>query len=98
MKNLENEIIELEGLSEITGSEIYMDNLKLKKNVLANLLGMTAQRAQVRSHFQDAEFMDAPSIYFPIWKRKNGQKGIIHALASEDGTLLVDHSKIHESS
>ena len=94
METLEKEIIELQNLAESTGQQAHTENFRVKKNELAKLLGITAQGALVRSRFQSAELMDAPSKFFFNLEKKNGQKRFIHALRSEDGTLLSDHADI----
>ncbi|KAL2076997.1 hypothetical protein ACEWY4_027414 [Coilia grayii] len=94
IKTLEREIIELQVLAENTGTPNLTENLKIKKNLLAELLGISAQGALVRSRFQSVELMDAPSKFFFNLEKKNGQLRFIHALRSETGILLTDHASI----
>ena len=62
IKDLETEIVELEGLSSSTGNQSQFQALKAKINALADpLAGLRAQGALVRSRFQNIKEMDAPS-------------------------------------
>jgi len=54
------------------------------------MLGCATQGAIIRSCFQSAELMDAPSKFFFSLEKKNGQKKFIHALQSEEGDLLTN--------
>ncbi|XP_075316041.1 A.superbus venom factor 1-like, partial [Odontesthes bonariensis] len=90
MSTLENEILNLQG--DTTGN--VMEKLKTKKNLLAELLGVKAQGALVRSRFQSIELMDAPTKFFFNLEKKNGQKKLMQSLQSEDGTLLHSQTDI----
>lgn len=54
------------------------------------MLGLTTRGAIIRSRFQNAELMDAPSKFFFSLEKKNGQKKLIHALRSEKGDFLTN--------
>ena len=73
-------------MADCTGEQGHFEALKRKKAALANLLGITAQGALVRSHFLNASQMDAPSQFFFSLEMKNGQKKIFHSLRAEDGS------------
>lgn len=60
------------------------------------MLGCATQGAIIRSRFQSAELMDAPSKFFFSLEKKNGQKKFIHALQSEEGDLLTNPSDIRK--
>ncbi|KAL2096374.1 hypothetical protein ACEWY4_008522 [Coilia grayii] len=94
MKNLEEDIIELQHLVDQNADLDHRENLRSKKKSLADLLGVTAQGALVRSHFQSVELMDAPSKFFFNLEKKNGQKRFIHALRSNEGHLLSNDVEI----
>lgn len=79
LRDLETEVVDLQGLAESTGNQGLLDSLKLKKSALANLLGVTAQRALVRSRFLDVTQMDAPSHFF-FGLEKMDRKKIFHSL------------------
>ena len=96
MVKLEKEIIELQLLAEQTGNQTYTAHYKAKQKSLADLLGIKAQGALVRSRFQSVELMDAPSKFFFNLEKKNGQRRFIHSLLSEDGVLLSDLAKIRQ--
>ena len=96
MRNLENEITELQNSADQTGNQTHTKDLKAKKKSLADLLGLKAQGALVRSRFQSVELMDAPSKFFFNLEKKNGQKRLIHALRSEDGVLMSDFAEIRK--
>lgn len=51
MRDLETRVVELQGLADSTG--VLFDSLKSKMSALANLLGIAAQGALVRSCFLD---------------------------------------------
>lgn len=53
MKKLESEIIEAQGLAEVTGEGRHIETLKTKTSLLADLLGIKAHGALVRSRFQN---------------------------------------------
>ncbi|KAI3364562.1 hypothetical protein L3Q82_011348, partial [Scortum barcoo] len=61
---------------------------------LANLLGVTAHGALVRSRFLDISQMDAPSQFFFGLEKKNGQKKVIHSLRSSGGSSISGSSEI----
>ena len=74
MRALEREIVALQDLAAFTGEGERIKVLKRKKSALSDLLGFSAQRALVRSHFQYVAKMDAPSDFFFGLEQKNGQK------------------------
>ncbi|KAI3352111.1 hypothetical protein L3Q82_020926 [Scortum barcoo] len=76
MRDLETEVVELQGLVDSTGDRGLLESLTSKKVALANLLGVTAQGALVRSRFLDVSQMDAPSQFFFGLEKKNGQKKV----------------------
>lgn len=96
MRDLETEIVELQISADSTGNPGCIEDLKLKKTVLADLLGSKAQGALVRSRFQSAAMMDSPSKFFFSLERKNGQSRFIHALRSTTGQLLTETSEIRQ--
>ena len=61
IRNLETSIVELQDLSTSTGDPSHIKAFKNKKAVLADLLGVRAQGALVRSRFRNLVEMDAPS-------------------------------------
>lgn len=88
---IENDIIEIQGLIEVTGKNVY------KKNVLENLLAYKAQGALIRSRFQDYSEMDAPSKFLLfVLEKKNGQSRFIHCLKDANGQELSEASDIHQ--
>lgn len=87
---LEEDLMKLQELAESRKDATYMKNIKKKKNLLADMLGLTTRGAIIRSRFQNAELMDAPSKFFFSLEKKNGQKKLIHALRSEKGDFLTN--------
>lgn len=96
MKQLESEIMEEQGLVEATGEEGHIETFKTKTSLLADLLGIKAQGALVRSRFQNLTQMDAPSKFFFSLEKKNGQSRYIHSLRSENGQELSKTSDIRK--
>lgn len=94
MKILENEIIELLNTTASTSDGVCFESSKSKKEMLADLLGIKAQGALIRSRFQSISQMDAPSKFFFNLERKNGQSRIIHSLRSDTGKELTEPSEI----
>lgn len=80
IKKLETDIVDLQNLSESTGDRGHFQALKGKNTVLADLLGLRAQGALVRSCFQNIAEMDAPSKFFYSLEKKNGQNCLIHCI------------------
>lgn len=66
MKALESEVEELQFLAEATKDPCYLEALEVKKSVLANMLGVSAQGALIRSRFKNVAEMDVPS-HFSFW-------------------------------
>ena len=91
LQDLETEVQMLLGC---TGDQGNVEVLKSKKASLANLLGVTAQRALVRSRFLNASLMDAPTQFFFGLERRTGQRKIIHCLRSEDGSSFTETTDI----
>lgn len=77
-----------------TGDQWHVEVLKSKKAAIANLLGITAQGALVRSHFMNASMMDAPFKFFFSLESNNGQRKVIHCLRSEDGSSFTEAAEI----
>lgn len=96
MKLLEGEIMELQKIAETNGHHSHLESLKTKKTLLNDLLGVKAQGALVRSRFQSAELMDAPSKFFFNLEKKNGQRRLIHGLLSKNGNLLTSHGDVRK--
>ena len=94
MEDLETEIVELLNLIDSTGNQDHIKDLKSKKPALTDLLGTKAQGALVRSRFQTAALMDAPSKFFFGMEKKNGQGRLIHTLRSPEGEQLSDSKEI----
>ena len=86
--------MELQTTYGSTGDQAKMQALKAKKAKLADLLGMKAQGALIRSRFQNIAVMDAPSRFFFNLEKKNGQSRLIHCLRSGDGCELTEASDI----
>ncbi|KAL7833192.1 hypothetical protein SRHO_G00302100 [Serrasalmus rhombeus] len=84
--------VEVENI--MAGNQGDIEALKTKKVALADLLGVKAQGALVRSLFQKVAQMDAPSKFFFSLECKNGQRRCIRALWSESGALLSDPAGI----
>lgn len=74
MKNLEASIVKLQELAESTGGRDVLEALTMKKTQLGDLLGVKVQGALVRSRFQNIDQMDAPTIFFLIWKKRMDRK------------------------
>ena len=96
IKELEREILELQGLVDSTGDQSHVRVLKSKTSALNDLLGVRAQGALVRSRFQSLTQMDAPSKFFFSLERRNGQSRFIHSLQSEDGQELTEPTEIRK--
>lgn len=96
MNTLETDILKLLELAESTDGRRYLDSLAKKRTQLADLLNIKTQGALVRSRFQSADQMDAPSKFFFNLEKKNGQSRVIHALRSESGGLLTDFADIRK--
>ena len=94
LQDLEIEVVELQNIVDSTGNQEHNQALKSKKAALANLLGLTAQGALVRSRFMNASHMDAPSQFFFGLERKNGQKKIMHSVRSDDGSMITETPEI----
>ena len=94
LQDLEMDVVKLQNLVDSTGNQEYSEALKSKKAALANLLGLSAQGALVRSRFMNVSHMDAPSQFFFGLERKNGQKKIIHSLRSESGSTVTGTPEI----
>ena len=92
IKDLEIDIVELQTTYGSNGDQGQMQALKSKKAKLADLLGMKAQGALIRSRFQNIAEMDAPSRFFFNLEKKNGQSRLIHCLRSVDGCKLTEAS------
>lgn len=88
LRMLERDIMELQrSLSVGVGCGDFLEG---KKSALAELLGVRAQGALVRSRFQSVTLMDAPSKFFFNLERKNGQSRLMHTLKTESGQELSD--------
>ncbi|TWW77696.1 Transposon TX1 uncharacterized 149 kDa protein ORF 2 [Takifugu flavidus] len=96
MRDLEREVVELQLLAESTGKREHIQLLKSKSSALAELLGVAAQGALVRSRFQHTAQMDAPSHFFFGLERKNGQRRMIHSLRANNGQVLEDPIEIRQ--
>jgi hypothetical protein len=94
IKDLEIGIVELQTIYGSTGDRGQMHALKAKKAKLADLLGIKAQGALIRSRFQNIAEMDAPSRFFFNLEKKNGQSRLIHCLRSADGCEFTESSDI----
>ncbi|KAI3375657.1 hypothetical protein L3Q82_003721 [Scortum barcoo] len=73
------------------GDRGLLESLTSKKAALANLLGVTAQGALVRSRFLDVSQMDAPSQFFFGLEKKNGQIKIFTRVNSTDNPEVSQH-------
>lgn len=93
-RSLQDLETEVQTLLSRTGDQGHVEVLKSKNAAIANLLGITAQGALVRSRFMNASMMDAPSKFFFGLETKNGQRKIIHSLCAEDGSTLTETSDI----
>ena len=58
------------------------------------VLGVSAQGALVRSHFQNVAQMDVPSHFF--FSLENGQRRFIHSLRCDAGQVLTDYTEIQK--
>ena len=96
IEDLGIEIVELQSLVDSTGNRGHIENLKTKNSALRDLLGTKAQGALVRSRFQSATLMDAPSKFFFGLEKRNGQSRLIHALRSDTGQELRDAKDIRK--
>uniref|UniRef100_A0A3Q3F5N5 Reverse transcriptase domain-containing protein n=2 Tax=Labrus bergylta TaxID=56723 RepID=A0A3Q3F5N5_9LABR len=96
LRDLEIEVVELQGLVDATGNQGHLASLKSKKSALANLLGVKAQGALVRSRFLDVTQMDAPSQFFFGLEKKSGQKKIFHSVRSNSGQSISDSAGIRK--
>ena len=96
MEQLEEEIMELQGLCINGGGGSELHVLADRKSCLKNLLGLKAQGALVRSRYKFANEMDTPSKFFFDLEKKNGQKRFFHTCFSEDGNELIDSNEIRE--
>lgn len=96
MRDLEAQVVDLQTLAGSTGDRGLLSSLKSKRSALANLLGIAAQGALVRSRFINVTEMDAPSQFFFGLEKKNGQKKIIHSLRSSSGSAISDSSEIRK--
>ncbi len=94
MNNLEKEIVALQDVIESNRNKKHIDDLKKKKAMLLDLLGVRAQGALVRSRFQTVAQMDAPSKLFFNLEMKKGQSKIIHSLRSTTGQELTEPADI----
>lgn len=90
---LEKDILELQSSLSV-GSKGCGEDLEGKRNTLADLLGVRAQGALVRSRFQSVNLMDAPSKFFFNLERKNGQSRLMHTLTTESGQELSEPAQI----
>ncbi|KAA8578255.1 hypothetical protein FQN60_007073, partial [Etheostoma spectabile] len=79
-----------------TGNRGCIEDLKSKKGALADLLGLKAQGALIRSWFQSATLMDSPTKFFFGLEKKNGQRRMIHVLRSAGGQELSGASQKQE--
>ena len=96
MKDLETQMVELQTLADSTANRGPLDSLKSKKSTIANLLGVSALGALVRSRFMNITQMDAPSRFFFGLERKNGQRKTIHSLRTGSGSEVSDSSEIRK--
>ncbi|KAK0155419.1 Transposon TX1 uncharacterized protein [Merluccius polli] len=96
MKDLETQVVELQTLADSTANQGLLDSLKSKKSAIANLLGVSAQGALVRSRFMNITQMDAPSRFFFGLERKNGQRKTIYSLRTGSGSEVSDSSEIRK--
>ena len=96
IRALEREILGLQDLAASSYNEEHINALRCKKKMLDDLLNVRAQGALVRSRFQNATQMDAPSKFFFSLERKNGQSKLIHCLLSENGQELTEPAEIRK--
>ncbi|KAI3364563.1 hypothetical protein L3Q82_011349 [Scortum barcoo] len=86
---------EVQHLLSCTGDQGHIEALKSKKAAaIANLLGITAQGALVRSRFMNASMLDSPSKFFFSLESRNGQRKVIHCLRSDNGSSLTETTEI----
>lgn len=64
MRDLETQMVELQGLVVFTGNQGILDSLKSKKALFADLLGTAAKGTLVRSRFLRITEMNVLSHYF----------------------------------
>ncbi|KAI3368386.1 hypothetical protein L3Q82_008089 [Scortum barcoo] len=93
MRDLEIQLVELQSRAESTGDRGLLNSLKSKKRALANLLGVAAEGALVRSRFLNITQMDAPSQFFlwsgeEEWTKKNSSLPCDPVTALQSPTLL----------
>ncbi|CAF94185.1 unnamed protein product [Tetraodon nigroviridis] len=96
MKDLEQQVGDIVSSATPTENRGSLSTLKSKKAALANLLGISAQGALVRSRFMNISQMDAPSRFFFGLEKKNGQRKIIHSLRTGSGSEISDSSEIRK--
>ncbi|KAK3520731.1 hypothetical protein QTP70_031448, partial [Hemibagrus guttatus] len=94
LKDLEIGIVELQVLAESTGDRRHVEDLKVKKALMADPLGTKAQGALIRSRFKEANEMNAPSKYFFGLEKKNGQSRLIHTLHTGNGQYITHTDEI----
>ncbi|KAK3552229.1 hypothetical protein QTP86_006020 [Hemibagrus guttatus] len=94
LKDLETGIVELQVLAESTGDRRHVEDLKVKKALMADPLGTKAQGALIRSRFKEANEMNAPSKYFFGLEKKNGQSRLIHTLHTGNGQYITHTDEI----
>ncbi|KAK3551673.1 hypothetical protein QTP70_021315, partial [Hemibagrus guttatus] len=92
--DLEIGIVELQALAESTGDRRHVEDLKVKKAMMADLLGTKAQGALIRSRFKGANEIDAPSKYFFGLEKKNGQSRFIHTLHNGNRQYITHTNEI----
>ncbi|KAI3373352.1 hypothetical protein L3Q82_006652 [Scortum barcoo] len=88
---------EVQHLLSCTGDQGHIEALKSKKAAIANLLGITAQGALVRSRFMNASMLDSPSKFFFSLESRNGQRKVIHCLRSDNGSSLTETTEIRKA-
>ncbi|KAK3523126.1 hypothetical protein QTP86_017712 [Hemibagrus guttatus] len=94
LEDLEIGIVDLQAVAESTGDRRHVEDLKVKKVLMADLLGTKAQGALIRSRFKGANEMDAPSKYFFGLEKKNGQSRLIHTLHTGNGQYITHTDEI----
>ncbi|KAK3526232.1 hypothetical protein QTP70_018273, partial [Hemibagrus guttatus] len=95
LKDLEIGIVELQVLAESTGDRRHVEDLKVKKSLMADLLGTKAQGALIRSRFKGADDMDAPSKYFfGLEKRMGLPKVSSEDKAALEGPLVLEELQV----
>ncbi|KAK3537880.1 hypothetical protein QTP70_022160, partial [Hemibagrus guttatus] len=94
LKDLEIGIVELQAVAESTGDRRHVEDLKVKKALMADLLGTKVQGALIRSRFKGVNEMDAPSKYFFGLEKKNGQSRFIHTLHTGNGQYIAHTDEI----